>query len=320
EGEGDEGATFAVMRAAMPAATVEEDEREVEMLSNSPMAEYRNGLLIIRNSTDTTSVTVKKEWKCVSENWRPVTMQLMANGVPVTSLLSNVELTQVLDANNNWSATWGNLPLMANGAEIVWSVREIKIGDEACLSDYSFVNWLVSYSGATETYSDGRLVNTSFTVTNDTYRTLLYVVKTDLGGSIRLAGARFTLARMRNGAVDNSFTVREDVTDANGMITFDNLEHGDYCLTEVASPTGYDTMTAPIYLTIRSDGIVVVQAHDYAISGGTYTVQVLNEPLRPLPETGGSGPGWYYLLGALCMAAAAAAWCIRRREGGVSPP
>ena len=296
------------------------EEREVKMLSDSPMAEYRNGLLIIRNSTENTSVTVKKEWRCLPDNWKPVTMQLLANGAPVTSLLSEVKLTQVLDTNNNWTATWGDLPQYANGQPITWSVREIKIGDEECLSDYKFVNWLVTYGPGIETTSNGRVVNTSFTVTNDTYRTLLYVLKTDRGGGVRLAGAEFTLERMRNGNVDQSFTPRSGVTNAEGMITFDTLEHGDYRLTETSPPSGYEEMTEPIYLTLRTDGTVAVQAHDYALSGGTYTVHVLNEQMRPLPATGGIGDTPFYLLGLLLMVGAVSgAWFSHRRREGVLP-
>lgn len=290
----------------IPLMPIDGELPEVQLLSNSPMAEYRSGLLIIRNSTDNTSVTVNKQWNCSDADWRPVTMQLMANGAPVTSLLSNVQLTQVLTAENGWSATWGDLPLYANGQPITWSVKEIKIGDETHLGDYTFVNWLVQYGPAVETKADdGRVTNTAFTVTNDTYRTLLYVVKTDTGGVTHLGGAVFTLERMRGAEVDSSFTPRQDITDANGTITFDNLEHGDYRLSEIQSPAGYEKMDQPIYLTLHLDGTVSVQDHPYAKPGDSaYTVRVVNRMMRPLPATGGPGTAAFYFMGLLLIAGA----------------
>ena len=305
-----------MVTASAPAVMAAQTETpEVELLSSSPMASYSNGLLIIRNSTENTSVTVNKQWLCPAEDWREVTIQLMANDAPVTSLISGVELTKVLNEGNGWQATWDDLPLYANGAEIVWSVREVKIGSEKCLSDYSFVNYLVSYSAATYTYdSEGRLANTAFTVTNDTYRTLLRLVKTNLGGGIRLEGAVFRLERLIDGEADGDFLVRTITTGADGTITFDNLMYGDYRLTEVQPPDGYEEMDEPVYLTIQSSGSVAVQPHPYAQAGTTaYTIHVLNQQQRPLPSTGGSGTTPFYLAGLLLIAGALINLSLRER-------
>ena len=316
DGEENTGdAPTAAVAAEEPPAGV------VEMLSASPMASYREGLLIIRNSTESTSVTVSKQWLCPSEEWRPVTMQLMANGMPVTALISGVELTRVLDDSNGWSTTWDDLPLYANGAEIVWSVREIKVGSENCLSDYSFVNWLVDYSPPTYTYnSAGVLSNTAFTVTNDTYRTMLRLIKTNLGGGIRLEGATFTLEYLVNGVPDPGFVVRTMTTAGDGTITFDNLFFGDYRLTEISAPSGYQPLDTPIYLTIESNGAVTVQEHSYALPGSTaYTVQVLNCQQLPLPETGGLGRSGYLLTGLACIAASLMGFSVRKRKRECAP-
>ena len=80
-------------------------------------------------------------------------------------------------------------------------------------------------------------------------------------------------------------------------------------------------MTEPIYLTIQSNGTVVVQTHAYAVAGGSaYSIQVLNAPLKPLPSTGGMGSTPLYLLGLLLMAAATGGALLpRRRRGGGAP-
>lgn len=307
-----------LLLAAEEATTGIEAQAEtpvVELLSSSPMASYNNGLLIVRNSTESTSVTVNKQWRCPAADWREVTVQLMANDAPVTSLISGVPLTKTLNEGNGWSATWTDLPLYANGEPIVWSVKEVKIGNESCLSNYTFVNWLVDYSPATYTYEEGKLTNTAFTITNDTYRTMLRLIKTNLGGGIRLEGAVFMLEHLIDGEVDSDFVVRTATTNADGMIVFDNLKYGDYRLTEVQPPGGYEEMTTPIYLTILSNGTVAVQEHAYAIAGNTaYTIQVLNEQMRPLPSTGGEGTGGFVVGGLLLMAAATTTLFRKRKE------
>ena len=307
-----------LLLAAEEATTDLEAQAEtpvVELLSSSPMASYNNGLLIVRNSTESTSVTVNKQWRCPAADWREVTVQLMANDAPVTSLISGVPLTKTLNEGNGWSATWTDLPLYANGEPIVWSVKEVKIGNESCLSNYTFVNWLVDYSPVTYTYEEGKLTNTAFTITNDTYRTMLRLIKTNLGGGIRLEGAVFMLEHLIDGEVDSDFVVRTATTNADGMIGFDNLKYGDYRLTELQPPGGYEEMTTPIYLTILSNGTVAVQEHAYAMAGNTaYTIQVLNEQLRPLPSTGGTGTGGFVAGGLLLMMAAATTTLFRKRK------
>ncbi|MBP0963344.1 MAG: hypothetical protein J6Q99_03515, partial [Oscillospiraceae bacterium] len=292
-------------------------EAGVQMLSNSPMASYNNGLLIVQNSTENTSVTVNKKWECSAEDRSDVTVQLMANDAPVTALVSGVELTKLLTAENGYSATWENLPLYANGEKIVWSVKEIKIGSEHCLPNYTFINWVVDYGPATYTYdSEGRLANTSFTITNVGHRTMLRLIKTNLGGGIRLKDATFTLEYLLDGQPDPDFVMKTETTDADGVITFHNLKYGDYRLIETESPSGYEKLEDPIYLTIRNDGSVVVQDHQFAQPGASaYTIQVLNEMPRPLPATGGAGTTRMVAGGLMLFAASAAAALFRKKTG-----
>ena len=297
------------------------EDGTIGILNHSEMAIYENGLLTVRNSTDSTSVTANKQWLCPAEEWQPVTVQLLANGRPVTALISGVEPTMVLSAENGYTATWYGLPRYANGAEIVWSIRETKIGNEDCLPDFTFANWLVDYSYPYYTYDEtGRLVNTSFTVSNDTKRTLLRLIKTNQGGGIRLEGATFTLERLIEGETDPDFVVRTMTTGADGTLTFDNLKYGDYRLTEIQPPSGYFPMDEAAYLTIHADGTVTVQGHPMVYAGTTaFSVQVLNQPERPLPLTGGQGTGGYIAWGLLLMTAAifGVALPIFRRKGGV---
>ena len=304
-----------LMMAVSPAATTVDTSRIV-ILNPSDMTSYSEGLLIIKNTTESTSVTVEKEWLCPQEEWTEVTMQLMANDAPVTSLISGVPLTKVLNSGNSYTATWTELPLYANGQEIVWSVREVKIGNENCLADYSFANWLVDYDNADYTFDDeGNVTNISFTVKNDTYRTLLRVTKTNFGGTLRLQGATFTLERLVDGVPDESFTVRTMTTPENGMVTFDNLKFGDYRLTETVAPSGYDILEEPVYLTIKNDGSVEVQENEYAKVGSTaHSILVFNQTQMPLPSAGGEGTYGYRAAGLMLIMAAIGSTLFRKRR------
>ena len=290
---------------------------QIGILSTSPLASYHDGLLIIENTTENTSVTVSKQWLCPEADWADVTVQLLANGQLVSSLIPGVEPTVQLTAANGYRATWSGLPAYANGTSITWSVRETKIGTENCKPDFTFANWLVSYSDPTYTRDgSGKVTNTAFTIQNDTRRTLLRLTKTNLSGTLRLPGATFTLQHLVSDAsggyvADPTFVTRTATTGSDGTLTFDNLLYGYYRLMETSPPGGYEQLLDPVFLTIREDGTIVVDGHTYAQAGATaYTIQVMNVPKRPLPSTGGSGPGIYHGLGLLLMLGAAWLWTL----------
>jgi len=299
---------------------------QIGILSTSPLASYHDGLLIIENTTENTSVTVAKQWLCPEADWADVTVQLLANGQLVSSLIPGVDPTVQLTAANGYRATWSGLPAYANGASITWSVRETKIGTENCKPDFSFANWLVSYSDPTYTRDgSGKVTNTAFTIQNDTRRTLLRLTKTNLSGNLRLPGATFTLQHLiPDGSggytTDSTFVTRTATTGSDGTLTFDNLLYGYYRLTETAAPKDYKRLVDPIYLTIHEDGSVVVDDHAFAQSSNVaYSILVRNQASGvPLPMTGGSGPGGYSTLGALLMLSALCVYIfpiLKKRRG-----
>ena len=76
--------------------------------------------IINTHETDTTQVTVNKEWIDGNDDdgLRPdsVTVELLANGEPIQEI--------VLNDANNWTHTFTNLPTKADGVDIVYTVRE----------------------------------------------------------------------------------------------------------------------------------------------------------------------------------------------------
>lgn len=299
----------------------------IGILSDSPLASYHNGLLIVENTTESTSVTAVKEWLCPEAEWTDdVTVQLLANGNLASALIPGVETTAVLTASGGWTYTWTNLPTHANGAEIKWSVRETEIGSEPCRQDFTFANWLVFYSDpVVTTDANGMVTNVKITIQNETRRTLLRLVKTDLSGTYRLSGATFTLQHLRaeNGAYvdDPNFVTRTVTTGADGTLTFDNLLYGRYRLTEIEAPVGYELLKEPVYLTIGENGAVSVDGHDFAQPDSTaYSIRVFNREPMPLPSTGGSGTAWYYTVGGMLMLLAACGYILPgiKRKGRYS--
>ena len=285
-----------------------DDDDNVGILSgNSELIRFAGGVLIVGNSTDASSVTAKKEWDCPENEWQPVTVQLLANGKLVTTIIAGVDAQMVLSADNNWQHTWDNLPVYVNGEKIDWSIKETAIGTEAAKADGSFVNWLVSYELPVKTTDADGKENTLLTVTNTTKRVMLRLTKTDIGKTTQLADATFRLEGVdANGNVLATEITKTATTGKAGTLVFDNLKCGvRYRITETAPPSGYLPLEEPIYLTIHEGGSVTVEETYFAEAGSTaYNVLVFNAPMIVLPDSGGAGTTMYYALGILLLAVA----------------
>ncbi len=219
-----------------------DDQNTIGIISgNSQMIKYVNGILIVGNSTDVLSVTAKKTWDCPENEWQPVTIQLLANGKLVTTVISSVEPQVVLNAENNWQYNWTNLPVYVNGEKITWTIKETAIGSEAAKADGSFVNWLASYGIPIQSTGDDGNPHVTLTVTNTTKRVMLRLTKTDLSMSVQLKGATFLLEAVdADGNVIPTEIAKTATTGDAGTLIFDNLKCSvRYRLTEQTSPDGY---------------------------------------------------------------------------------
>jgi len=284
---------------------------------NSELIRYVGGVLIVGNSTDSSSVTVKKNWECDVSEWQDVTVQLLANGKLVTTVIAGVEPQVILNGANGWTYTWDNLPVYVNGSKIQWSVRETVIGNEAAKADGSFVNWLVSYGlPIVSTDGDGN-ENTTLTIINTTKRVMLRLTKTDLGKTVQLSGAKFLLevvdpaGNVIAGEISKTGTTGDD-----GTIIFDNLKCGvRYRLTETEAPDGYIKTSEYIYFTISEDGTVSVEESFYAEAGSTaYNLIVKNGMIVNLPDSGSIGTDMFYVIGGILMATASGVYIYHLRK------
>jgi len=295
-----------------------DDQKTIGIIGgNSEMIKYINGILIVGNSTDVLSVTAKKTWDCPENEWQPVTVQLLANGKLVTTVIAGVESQVILSAENGWQHRWENLPIYVNGAKIEWSIKETAIGTESAKADGSFVNWLASYGIPIQTTGEDGNPHITLTVTNTTKRVMLRLTKTDFSKSVQLKGAAFLLESVdANGNVIPTEIAKNATTGDAGTLIFDNLKCGvRYRLLEQHPPDGYLELTEPIYFSINEDGSIVVEESYYAEAGSTaYNIIVRNMEAIPLPESGSIGTDMFYALGLTLIVVAASVYIYHLRK------
>jgi len=291
-----------------------DEQNTIGILSgNSELIRYINGILIVGNSTDSLSVTAKKSWDCPENEWQDVTVELLANGKLVTTVIAGVEPQVVLNNGNSWQYTWNNLPVYVNGEKIVWSIKETQIGSEVAKSDGSFVNWLVSYELPIHSIDNNGNESIQLTVTNTTKRVMLRLTKTDLSKSLQLKGATFLLEAVdANGNILSTEIAKTATTGDAGTLIFDNLKCGvRYRLTEQVAPDGYLKTNEYIYFTINEDGSVAVEDSFYAEAGNTaYNIIVKNTEAIPLPESGSIGTSMFYAIGLILIMVAAGIYIV----------
>ena len=285
---------------------------------NSEMIKYVNGILIVGNSTDVLSVTAKKIWDCPENEWQPVTVQLLANGKLVTTVIAGVEPQVTLSSENDWQHLWENLPVYVNGEKIEWSIKETAIGTETAKTDGSFVNWLASYGIPIQSTDEDGNPHITLTVTNTTKRVMLRITKTDISKTLQLKGATFLLEAVdADGNVLPYEISKTETTGESGTLIFDNLKcNTRYRLTEQTAPEGYIKVGGYIYFTINEDGSVSVEDNYYAEASKTaYNILVRNASGVPLPESGGTGQSMFYAFGILLILAAIGIYIdISRRQ------
>ena len=209
----------------------------IKNIEGEPSAEWdaiakvpSDDVLVVKNyAAEHISVTVEKIWNTTNPA-DSVVIVLQANGQNAAVLfpgMTNVQTT--LSAANVWRYTWTDLPRYANGEMVTWSVKEIIIGGKPTLSDgVTFANWTVTYSPGmgTDTDGDGDIDNWKFIVTNAQKRLQMILTKVGTDGKL-LPGSVFTLEQVElvNGVwqVVSGSTMNTQITDTNGLLTFDNL-------------------------------------------------------------------------------------------------
>ncbi len=112
----------------------------------------------------------------------------------------------------------------------------------------------------------------------------------------------------------------EGYVDANGVITFTGLGEGEYIITEIIAPSGYNRLTDDITVVIdfNEDEKVftaTVDGADTEVVDGVVSFDVINYAGAVLPGTGGIGTTIFYVLGGLLLVAAAVLLITKKFAG-----
>ena len=223
--------------------------------------------LTVRNVSFPTSITAKKIW-LKSADAKPVTVALYRNGVDMGS-----DYHKVLSTANNWTHTWNDLPLFADGAAAKYTLREIKIGDtnyDPSADNDGYAGYIVAYddmvyykngsqvSGAVWTDANGVTQyadNATLLVRNEVYRGQMVFQKVD-GQGKPLAGATF---RLYSDAAQTKL-IAESTSDEYGRVIYENLMPDTYyVLKETNSPEGYVGGDSLYKVRLTSQGTTTVE-------------------------------------------------------------
>lgn len=105
-------------------------------------AAYGEGTITNTHTPSKTTLSVRKEWADDNnhDGQRPdsVVVHLLANGVHMNDFVGgNEDYKRTLNAANQWTATWENLPEFAEGKPINYTVYEVEVGN-GYSSSYSY--------------------------------------------------------------------------------------------------------------------------------------------------------------------------------------
>lgn len=113
----------------------------------------------------------------------------------------------------------------------------------------------------------------------------------------------------------------EGFVDADGKLTFTGLGAGEYTLTEIVTPIGYNTID-PITFTVSFDAATKkFSTNNNNIQVGednTLSTTVVNKAGSTLPSTGGMGTTLFYVLGALLAVGAGVLLATRKKMSAES--
>ena len=195
------------------------NEKDSENGTVEVVKDTENTVAVTNTYAKLVSYTVKKVWNDggVANVVFPESLDvtLTANGEKVAE---REDATYVLNASNEWSYTWNELPENdANGNKINYSVVEADIDGFNSKNDLTIDEITgAGYITLTNTYSEGKTIEIS---------------KIDVGGN-EIGGAILTLTD-KNGEVISKWT---SVVSENHKVT---VKPGTYTLHEDLSPVGY---------------------------------------------------------------------------------
>lgn len=294
---------------------------------------------VIQVTPEKIDKTVTKTWDGTKQNSVKVKLTAKAGDLVLTnsnykSLPSNDKMTVTLSENtqneaNSWMYKWTGLPKYyykedGTKQEISYSVHELETKDntERALENGDITKngdlyYIVGYTDA----------DNSTTITNTELKGSIRVQKTDRDGN-PLTGAEFEIKKKNSNGEYVSITnsdkkTTEIVNDSNSkdngmaIARFDNLEVGEYQITETKAPEGYSLLAKPIIVTIPFAGDKAENGegvYNYGNETLYFSIRtnVKNNKLFNMPASGGRFKAT--LIGIAVMIMAAGCYILRHRR------
>ena len=219
-----------------------------------------------------------------------------------------------------------------------WEIKDLPVGTSYTIteSDYSEDGYTQSVSGSSTGTIPIGVSKEEVKFTNTYSAVDVKIIKIDEGTrnadhQTLLPQAKFKLYKytVPEGGSEGTYTVYpnesscEKTTNANGELTFEKLPNGKYMIEESAAPDGYIKQEElKIYFTVSEGGTLTYTNEDgetidhqnlvtYAPTNKAFTVGNISG--AALPESGGPGTLWIYLLGSLLLIGCGTILIARRR-------
>lgn len=172
-----------------------------------------------------------------------------------------------VDGNTQNSLQGATIGLYKDGAEVKQEVTNdqgIIVFDNLQLGNY-IVKEIAAPTGYVLDGSDNPVDattegNKDITLNNTKIKGNIRLLKKRADNNSPLAGAVFALSQ-------GGQELKRETTNAQGIVEFNDLEYGDYQVTEITPPTGYNLNPNPTHVTIDTNG-------------KTYQVEVINEIIK----------------------------------------
>ena len=178
-------------------------------------------------------------------------------------------------------------------------------------TNVAYINSVIFVEDANGEYwmlKDGKYTTTAPVTESYTVGDVTYLENTDKYDNLTTKYSKIEVVTKDTSAVEN--IVAEGYVDENGVMTFTGLGEGEYTITELVAPNGYNLLTAPIVVNVTFDEVnkvftATVDGEDAEVIDGVISFDVVNNEGSVLPGTGGIGTTIFYVLGAILLVGAA---------------
>lgn len=233
------------------------------------------------NDSKKIKVTVNKKWLDGTD--KAVKVTLYRNNTDLTGKDKNNRPFQncELNASNNWTVTWEDLPANVGGKPAVYSVRETWIGDVAYSGELAvnggdgYKDYVVTYDKPQDVKGeDGKVTEIILGVNNQKDIGGFSFPKVDGETNHVLPGAEFKLYKDADRTVEYKTATSGD----DGMVNFGSIPFGTYYMEETKAPKGYQLSKKTYKVTVGTNTLITEADKVETMDDGPVT-EITNFPI-----------------------------------------